>query len=36
MKIKRHYILIFFLVFFSLFSNAYDARGELRYEVTNF
>lgn len=36
MKIKRHYILIFFLVFFSLVSNAYAARGELRYEVTNF
>lgn len=36
MKIKRHYILIFFLVFVSLVSNAYAARGELRYEVTNF
>lgn len=36
MKIKKHYILIFFLVFFSLVTNVYAARGELRYEVTNF
>ncbi len=36
MKIKKHYILIFFLVSFSLVTNVYAARGELRYEVTNF
>ena len=36
MKIKKHYILIFFLVFFSLVTNVYAARGELRYEVTHF
>lgn len=36
MKIKRHFILIFFIVFFSLVSNAYAARGDLRYEITNF
>lgn len=36
MKTKKHYILIFFLVFFSLVSNVYASRGELRYEITKF
>lgn len=36
MKIKGHLILAFFLMFFSLISNVYAARGDLRYEITNF
>lgn len=34
MKIKKHFILIFFLFFCSFISNVHASYGELRYEIT--
>ena len=36
MKIKKHFILIFFLLFCIFISNVHAKRGELRYEITDF